>query len=663
MPEIRYELELVSDAEPGTGLGTELVDDLLPRDERGRPTLRASHLKGLVRDLLEEVVDVREWDRARLVEAILGRPGEEGDDGVAAGASFTDAKLVGHGERASRTITRTALADTGVAHDGTLRTSEALAAGSKLRGSVHLSSSDPAAELAIRLALASLAAVGGGRNRGSGACLVRIDGETRSPGALLRELARAVARPAPSTASASGGPRAVVEGRTVWLRLELEAEGPVLCPEQPIGSSNALRSGLAIPASAVQGILLTRLSTIDDALASALFAHPAFRCWPLHPMPDGCEGIPVRTSRTHRMTKLPDERGVHRFEDELVAPYDWRTVPAGAPLKSADGILARATDGGVVLYRGADMPRVISAHAVHAHPSGSGERGLFTAECLAPMRFAGVVAIPLGIVETLVRGFESEPWVAVGKSRSVRGSGRLRLAPIEGSEVLRAHDGGGVRILVVQSPIALPDTRATDLDVQVRELVREAGWGEVEELHLAAGIRFGWNRKGLGRKSGGSNRLRATRVLLPGTVIKLRTPLASAEESLVRGLGGGRDQGFGALLPHPGRASRLHVTAPPPLVERRSDARTKLGIELFDLARSGGPSASQIARLAARVRSGTAEKWLQEQSTRNEAQAARFRPVARRLESLLKGSREELLGALRVWQDFAIADREEEDRR
>ena len=71
---IPFTLVLQSDAEPGTGLGTEAVNDLVPRDSNGHAYLPATHLKGLLREHLATIIHVREWDRA-LLDAVLGAEG------------------------------------------------------------------------------------------------------------------------------------------------------------------------------------------------------------------------------------------------------------------------------------------------------------------------------------------------------------------------------------------------------------------------------------------------------------------------------------------------------------------------------------------------------------------------------------------------------------
>ena len=63
MRTITYSVKLSSDAEPGTGLGTESINDLVPRDSNGHAYLPATHLKGLMRQHLSTAFASRGWNR------------------------------------------------------------------------------------------------------------------------------------------------------------------------------------------------------------------------------------------------------------------------------------------------------------------------------------------------------------------------------------------------------------------------------------------------------------------------------------------------------------------------------------------------------------------------------------------------------------------------
>ena len=104
-------LTLVSDAEPGTGLGTEAVNDFVPRDSSGRPHLPASHVKGLAREALRSMSAARGWP-ASLEQRLFGRAASDAsatDDGDSGIVRF-DSLSVSTGGAVS-TVTRTAVSD------------------------------------------------------------------------------------------------------------------------------------------------------------------------------------------------------------------------------------------------------------------------------------------------------------------------------------------------------------------------------------------------------------------------------------------------------------------------------------------------------------------------------------------------------------------------
>ncbi len=703
----RLKITLLSDAEPGTGVGTELLNGTVPRDPRGAPYVPASHIKGLLRDRLESIADLREWPSAPLI-ALLGESGSDGDDGTVSALRIADARrpsAARDGLDPVMTITRTAIGRTGTARANSLRTVEAVRCGESFAAEARLDAEPGGAQdLLARLGFLTIDALGGGRNRGAGRCRIDIEGETRKPGEILAQVDPLLAtwtprrspKPEPArTADLGAGP-------AVWLRLRFVAESPICCPEHP-SAGNVIRTGPVVPASSVQGAILTLLDRADPDVATACLRDARFRAWPLVPV--GLAGgessdmpFGVRVDLAHRMSKLPKppEPGSstdrHEFADAAVDPGQWSRITAGSPLKSTDGVLLRGASGVVKLWRAQDIPRIFQTHGVHHDPTGAGQRGLYSVEALAPLVFTGMLTVPESIAERLTRLLGESPWISLGKSRSVRGGGRLSIERM--ADPAREFAGWSLpseatgRVFVVQSPLVLPDDYAVDRAESALEmLAMRGGWGPIvlDEAHqdrqvartqAHCGVRFGWNRHGIGESAGAQKRLRARRVILPGSVLVLRTPLPNLLDLLVAGLGEGREQGFGALLPHPGIAVERtgHQVQPDsiPVIRSRDDAG-RLGRELWaDAGGEDGPAPSQIAAVARRIRRDpkSALDYLKRQKERPPRIWAVWKPVLPRVIELVDAAiksgtaaeHDRLYRALRVWQDLAVADRREEER-
>jgi hypothetical protein len=688
MTSLTLKLTLLSDAELGTGLGTETVNGLVPRDPLGQPTVPSTHLKGLLRDRLLALSISRAWTQGEeLMAALLGEPGDDGKDGRPAGLHIGDASPV-QGSRATViTITRTAVGRLGTVAPGSLRTVEAVAAGSQFSASVRIpDKAGSPADLAARLGLMAIENIGGGRTRGAGLCRIEIAGETRSPGTLLRKLEQQLAAqgptpmPPPQPAKA-GQPSPLAGGPPHWFRLVFRADSAVCCPESPVnGSTNHIRSGPVIPSSAIQGALITRIASIDPSLADACFADARFRAWPLVPVLPGNanpeEEVPlgVRVDIAHRMSKLANtDTGAHDVRDSAIEPYFWSDVAGGSPLKSSDGILRRESSGAVKLWKANELPRLISGHGVHYDATGTGRRTLFAVEALAPMVFSGLVALPEKAAHALEQALRADPVVSLGKARSVRGTGLLELRPATDlSAFLQAAlpDKLPGQVFVVQSPLALPDDyQVGRAESALQYLAEDAGWGKVlistddndgraiPRTAATCGVRFGWNRHGLGTKADPRHRrLRARRVILPGSVLVLDRPLANVEAKLLAGLGDGRENGFGCLLPHPGMAAPIPYRPPrAPVTIASRDEAGRRALELFRKAgEANGPSPSQIAAVGRRVGSDPTT-YLEKQYDRGAVRHwHRWEPVFEEVKELVKGDPQLARNTLRAWQDLAI---------
>ena len=579
MKEIGYQIILCSDAEPSSGFGTKLIDSLLPRNASGQVIIPATHIKGLIRENLEHLAG--QFIDLQLINRLFG---EEG--GVEGALAHFDTAV--SRQEKTLSVSRTRLNQYGVAESGSLRTSEAMAVGTVidgrvlLRDNIHENFSD-----LVRLGLLSLTMIGGQRNRGAGSCYINIDGEMRSPGDILIHLSEqndwTVSAPVDEVVTQSND-----DDHVVAVKLVFDAENSVCVPENPV-SNNIINSGFSIPASAVQGMVLHRINDIAPSLATACFESDSFRVWPLNPTNEG-ENLSVRVSLTHKVSKLPDEKGDLLFMDESWAPYDVAKIPANAPLKSSDGVLLM-TQEGVMLWKSSTMAREITAHGVINGDRGKGQkRNLFVVESLAPMTFVGFVMLPEKAANLLMESVAKDPHVQLGKSRSVRGGGRLKAEVVELNSLPLFNQESST--FIIQSPV-LVGRDEVNLPVAeiISRLVRDAGLGEVEVSSGSVNIQFGWNR------TVNQGFVGAAPAIAPGGVFKLKQPVTDLNRTLLNGLGQGKQRGFGAILPHPGIAQKLLQLEPHIKVMPRQSNYAMDGYELSKKAKDNNLSVSQVSRV------------------------------------------------------------------
>ncbi len=646
---IDYCIELKSDAEPASGFGTQLIDALLPRDVKGRVILPSTHIKGVMRENLEEL-------SGTIVpgEAIAELFGREDD---AAGLFHID-NATAPLEADVLDITRTRLNPYGVALEGSLRTSEAVAAGTVFKGTIR-----PRPGLSkeyqdlLKLGLLTLFAVGGGRNRGSGACLVTLENEERTPGEIIRELSRIDFKNLPAIRDIDEPDVNFIDDR-ILLKLVFKAKDPVCVPETPIVKNNMIVSGFSISASAVQGAILHRINDISNKTATACYNSSSFRAWPLNPA-NSEDALSLRVSFTHKVSKLKsEETGNYHFEDETVRPYDWDKIPSHSPLKASDGVLL-VDGGGVKLWKSSDMARMITAHGVHNGDRDGSEkrRNLFTVEALAPKIFTGIVSMPKTGAEILIKSLESNPFMQFGKSRSVRGGGLLSVEKID-FNALPLMQQYEQDTFIVQSPLLVPLAFVTKPVEDILSLmVADAGFGEVDKCSGTVSIQFGWNR------TVNNGFVGAQPVIVPGAVFKLKSCVENLEQKLITGIGTGRESGFGAVLPHPGVAERLFPEDPKPRVVKKTDGNYgQDGFELWKKAREGNLSASQISRI--RELTGldpqAAISYLQRQKQeRPETIWERWQGVTGEIEIGILENPEHMKKVLKVCQDLLVADKGE----
>jgi CRISPR/Cas system CSM-associated protein Csm3 (group 7 of RAMP superfamily) len=668
MNKINFTITLKSDGEPGNGYGTELIDSLIPRNHENRIILPASHLKGIIRENLENLPEAAVPKSA--INKLFGSPGFRADLSqslfhIENALAQEDAKIID--------ITRTSLNKFGVAEDSSLRTTEAVAAGTVFIGSIttHPGLTKIYKNI-LKLGLLSLFAVGGARSRGAGACLVEIENETRTPGEILKQLADSGFNkpdkidPIPISKSTTKPlEQPEISDEYSILKLTFKPGSPICVPDIPVVANNMIRTGIAIPASAVQGAVLYRINAICEKSASTCFENKHFRAWPMYPT-DNKDNFPLCCSLSHKISKIKDEE-THNFifGDEIVKKTDSKEKP----MRGVQGLLL--TDGKKVrLWKANEIPRIITAHGVHNGDRGTGEnmqkRNLFTVESLAlpsSMFFTGIISLPQNIAELLIKNLKENPFVQLGKARSVRGGGKLSAEPVK-LEELALMKKCEKKIFIVQSPLLIPQEFAKDsFENIISKLVAKSEFGEIEEAKGSISTQFGWNS----RKKDGL--IPAKAVIVQGTVFKLKQAVDNLDEKLIKGIGEGREQGFGAVLPHPGLAQEL-FKLPTELktIEASGDNFGEEGFQLYDKAKESGLSASQISRLREQLSLG-AEQALtyidRQKDERPEKIWQRwgkvFEEIRDGIEKACNDSQymEHMKKKLKVCQDLLVADKED----
>lgn len=625
MRKINYKVRLCADAELGSGLGGELVNDFAPRDIDGFPVLAATHVRGLMRASLLEIatdrhldwskyfpaVDERPWP-APLIECVFGSYDSHGIDGQQrlrlCDAAMTKpdreellnqvAEAEQHEWEPTHVVARTKIDGLGRAEDASLRTTEAISRDVEFSGCVFSDFEPESVEdIACRLALVTVSAIGGSRNRG-GQCVVELldsnhdvlSPTTSNPGNLLKALDAAIRSlrfHKPSVSPRANQSANVISG-TCLVELIFIADSPVCCPERP-DKSNVIVSGFSIPASAVQGLLLNHINSFDAEVATKLFAAPNFRCWPLQPIcvrndyklqralnADSLDfdALPTatRVSLSHRVAKysFSNFTGDHFLD---LAFEDWKNAPDGSPLKAADGVLLTGDilDESPLLWRAAEMPHYISGHGVTNGPPERSEdgasRNLFSVDAMAPIVWRGIVSLPASVADWIVGSINETRNFSVGKRKSVRGAGRLwaRKARDEvDSHISNQHADD---VLVLQSPASIPHAHSGTKDAD--QLLMEVARAWCDFYHLPPprdvwsdiGILFGWNN------SQTSPFQEAVRVFLPGSTIALtgKADSTALRKALLEGFRSNpkvddplRNRGFGAITIHPGKAVGLY---------------------------------------------------------------------------------------------------------
>ena len=672
MTDYRFTLCLKSDAEPASGLGTELLNSLLPKGTQGEVIVPASHLKGIMRENLFRLLSPFRKDAEKLCNFLFGNGGENSGSGESSLLHVSNAAA----DKNCRIlhVTRTAINEDGVAEENSLRTVEALSAGCCLKGKLSCLSDEPYFSDLCRLALMSVSAIGGGRTRGAGACKITIDGfENESPGELLKKIISAeitlpetVEYP-PASGSAGNNCKA--------LKLIFKAEAPLCLPERPMGSSNIITSGFVIPSTAVAGTLLTLLSQVDSQLSSDCFKSELFRCFPCLPADDVQNCIlPLLVSNSHKISKtVMHESDNYLFgdlmiPDEVLEPeYRWQEKTAGVSMKGTGGVLLVRPDSSVELLKAGDIPRYYAAHGV---VNGSEEKrdNLFSMESVCVKEFSGIAVLPEKAADKVLEILKDGRTVYFGKSKSTMGGGTLYA---EQCNLFSDKNGSFPqvpqlknRLFIVQSPIVYDAPLSASSEEIINSVLAEAGWGEVERESVMTSVLFGWNNAGLADQIGDTRRVKAQRVITPGSVFLLKEPLTDMAEKITRGLGLNRYAGYGGVLPHPMFASAVCKPNRTPVQKKTPCAPQKThpvycGYSLYE---SSGSllSASQIAHLmrCAQISNERTKEFLRiQKENRPDKFWKKWENVHDKILEYLKSySTEEMLVMFRVWHDLRNGD-------
>ena len=665
-----YVIKLKTDAEPSNGEGNENLNSQLPRNEQNRVCIPASHMKGLMRENLETILSGFRKDSDQIVKTLFGAEGESGSGGkralvrLVSAVAPADAKII--------TITRTAL-ESGHIKYGSLRTTEALAAGTELTGEIVCDFENETLLKAVRLALLSVTSIGGSRTRGAGECRITIEGfEKETPGQLFRDIVKAsdIAN-VESPAEYRPDSPALPEEADVMLKVIFEVKQPVCIPKAPIGKNNVITSGFAIPGTAVAGTLLTLMSAKDPDTASACYRSPIFRCYPLLPVSAGEKecAYPVRVSNSHKISKLPEGDEKRFLFGDLMIPdkyleesdYHWQEKTGNLAMKGTDGVLLVGKDKSVSLLKEKSIPRVYTAHGV---VNGTGEKkdNLFTQEAVSVSKFEGLVFIPRKAADVLLERIGTGVSVAFGKSKSTMGGGTLKLERCDGLEFQQIKKLRN-RLFIVQTPVVfeMENTEPVSSSQVMVQVLKDSGWGELEDESVMTSVIFGWNEQpGLETKINGTNRVRARRVITPGSVFLLKDPIPENELAgkLAKGLGKDVTPGFGAVIPHPMFASKL-VEAEKPVSSKvfpkaMEDDPVYVGYRLDSIAGTK-LSGSQIAHLLRATQTSKKEalEFLRIQKEDRPKQIWEcWESVHSTLEQYLKNEKYDAVAMLKVWHDL-----------
>jgi CRISPR/Cas system endoribonuclease Cas6 (RAMP superfamily) len=663
MIEYKFTLTLKSDAEPATGAGGHIINSRVPRDSAGNPIIPSTHLKGLIREeLLHLQTQFEELDG--LADSVCGKADEDGVGDASTESCFRISDAIITQKTVTSFVSRTKIDfATGKAVDTSLRTTEKIPVNTEFKGTLNVNAEAASKQdLALRLALLSIGAVGGNRTRGGGKCVIAFDKQNELPGDLLTKLFNISL-----TQTTQKFNFDLSQNEIVTLRLIFEADSPVCCPEHPV-HANVIKSGYAIPASAVQGLILNKLNQVNPDAATQLFNDENFRAYPLLPCsykkkPEHKYAIPLRVSLTHKVAKLASEGDTldgKNVADEAITPYDWENVDKANPLKATGGILLQTNDS-IELWKANSIPHILTAHGVLNDKNTEDGRNLYQVDSIAPLVWSGIVRCPKYVIELL-----NNKNVSFGKKRSTHGSGKLFITEAENETLpwtIKEHENKIV--LIVQSPILLTEEKSDkSADEEFKEFVTKE-WKIAPEKCMGTniGIQFGWNRHGKGKLTGKGKRVRASRCVLPGSVIIFNTKERDTIVSRIPlGLGTGRKQGFGAAAVHPGKATKMFSKTkyePQRISSDENEIRMITeALNIYKKHKTNLPSPSQISavRQALLSQNTKALDYLEHQIHRTETIYDTWKDCVNEFKALIRDYGELAAKGLKLICDLRIAD-------
>ena len=335
---LKVTLELLSDMHIGNGLSDGVVDADFDRDESGRPCVKGSTLKGLLResclDLLE-CLGGKVADGGALMEAVFGRS----EEGPGAGAVVFPFLRPVEAARKARTVTGHTQIDakTGAPAKGRLYLVAHAPVGLRFEGELA-DGGVPAEQLAraralLSLGLLNLEGVGGKRRAGKGRVKARpADWKDHKSPELREKVIEALTvlktPPAAAAAKQARGPalpgiRSLSESGTVCaLDLTFTAEAPLCLPDGP-PTGNRFGCLDHVPPGSLAGLFFNLLKRrgyaeedIERLLAARAIAFPS-----LLPVPGGADApadaFPVPWPLSLEACKKARGEAGHHFADGL----------------------------------------------------------------------------------------------------------------------------------------------------------------------------------------------------------------------------------------------------------------------------------------------------------------------------------------------------------